>query len=124
MRDLLATPACIESMPSGRAGRAHRDPACPLFPGRVDLLPPSRARGRGAPAPQAAGDAVVFRLSGLERVGAPASSATLARAQARTSCSRSLPGLPFGISLPLRDRPHRRARLAFAGTNATFSALG
>jgi len=124
VRDLLSTPACIASMPSDVRVALTATPRVLLFPGRIDLLPPAGRAAEVRLRPVAAGNAVLFRLSGVELGGAAASNATLARAQAQTSCSRSLAGLPFGISLVSATARTGALELAFTGANATFTALG
>lgn len=124
VRDLLATPACVESLPADLRASLTTVPRVLILPGRVDLLPP---RGRAAEArlrPQAAAGTLVFHLSGLERNGAETSAAALAQASSRVDCSRRLPDLPFGISLASASAGSGTLALSFTGTNATFSALG
>jgi hypothetical protein len=124
VRDLLATGSCIGSLPASVLAALTRTPRVALFPGRVDLLPP---RGRATEVrlrPLAAGGSVRFVLIGLELAGAPSSAAQLAAVRAQTRCSRTLTDLPFGISLVSARAGSGTLELAFAGTGASFSAVG
>jgi LmeA-like phospholipid-binding len=124
VRDLLATPGCIESLPADVRTALTPTPRVLLFPGRVDLLPPAGRAVEVRLRPAAAHARVVFHLRAIERGGAEASAPTLAAARAQTNCSRSLPSLPFGISLVSATARGGALALAFAGTDARFSALG
>jgi len=124
VRDLLATPACIDSLPSPLRAALTASPRVLVLPGRVDVLPPAGRSVELQLHPQARGNAVVFRPSGLELGGAPAPPATLAQVRAQTNCARSLRQLPFAISLVSARADSGAVALAFAGTNATFSPLG
>jgi len=124
VRDLLATPSCVGSLPATVLAALTPTPRVALFPGRVDLLPP---RGRATEvrlAPLAAGTSVRFAVIGLELAGAPSSAAQLAAVRAQTRCSRTLTDLPFGISLVSARAGSGTLELAFAGTGASFSAVG
>lgn len=124
VRDLLATAACVGSLPANVLAALTRTPRVALFPGRVDLLPP---RGRATEVrlrPLAAGTSVRFVVIGLELAGAPSSAAQLAAVSAQTRCSRTLTDLPFGISLVSARAGLGTLELAFAGTGASFSAVG
>jgi hypothetical protein len=124
VRDLLATAACVGSLPANVLAALTRTPRVALFPGRVDLLPP---RGRATEVrlrPLAAGTSVRFVVIGLELAGAPSSAAQLAAVRAQTRCSRTLTDLPFGISLVSARAGLGTLELAFAGTGASFSAVG
>jgi hypothetical protein len=124
VRDLLATAACVGSLPAPVLAALTRTPRVALFPGRVDLLPP---RGRATEVrlrPLAAGTSVRFAVIGLELAGAPSSAAQLAAVRAQTRCSRTLTDLPFGISLVSARAGLGTLELAFAGTGASFSAVG
>ena len=124
VRDLLAVPGCIESLPAAVRSALTSSPRVLLFPGRVDVLPPAGRAAEVRLRPAAARASIVFALSGIEIGGTPASAATVAQARAQTDCSRSLPGLPFGIALVSATARSGALALAFAGTDARFSALG
>ncbi|MGH2851523.1 MAG: LmeA family phospholipid-binding protein [Solirubrobacteraceae bacterium] len=117
---LLATPACAGTLPADVRAALTTSPRVYLFPGRVDLLPP---RGRAVEArlrPQASGGRLVFALDGLDRAGVAEPVTTLAQ----VSCARSLPNLPFDMRLTSASAQTGVLDLGFAGTNASFSALG
>jgi hypothetical protein len=124
VRDLLATAACVESLPPAVISALTSSPRVEIFPGRVDLLAP---RGRAAEVrfrPHAAGSSVDFAVIGLEQAGAPVSAETLAGVRARTHCSRALDASPFGVSLVSARAVAGALELSFAGSDASFSALG
>ena len=124
VRDLLATPACIDSLPASLVPALTRSPRVVIFPGRIDLLPP---RGRAAEArlrPYAAGATVRFALTGLDLGGRAVSAGALSSARSAVRCSRTLGGLPFGVSLKSALAGAGTLELAFAGRGASFSALG
>ncbi len=124
VRELLATPACIDALPQGVLAALTRSPRVDLFAGRIDLLPP---RGRAAEVrlrAYASGASVRFAIIGLDQGGAPMSAAQLASARAGTRCSRALSNLPFGVSLVSASAAPGALELAFAGSGASFSALG
>jgi hypothetical protein len=117
---LLATPACAGTVPADVRAALTTRPRVYLFPGRVDLLPPQGRAVEVRLRPQAIGGRLVFALDGLERVGVTEPVTTLAQ----VSCARSLPHLPFGVRLTSASAQTGMLDLAFAGTNASFSALG
>ncbi len=124
VRELLATPSCVDALPAAERALLTRNPRVKVFPGRIDLLPP---RGRGAEvrlAPYASGSSVEFAITAVEVDGAPVSAAELGAARAGTHCSRSLSDLPFGVSLVSAHAGTGVLDLAFSGTDASFSALG
>ena len=124
VRLLLATPTCVEALPASLRRPLSAVPRVYVFPGRIDLLPP---RGRSVEvrlAPLARAGSLVFVISAVDRRGVPASAATLALIRRRTQCSRSLPNLPFGVSLASATAATGALELAFTGTNASFSAIG
>ena len=122
--DMLATPACLKSLPAAvRSGLTSR-PRVEIFPGRVDLLPP---RGRAAEVrlrPYAAGSSVRFAISSIELRGAPAPAAAVREARTGASCSRDLSNLPFAVGLVSARATSGALALAFGGRGASFSALG
>jgi hypothetical protein len=124
VRDLLATAACVGSLPANVLAALTRTPRVALFPGRVDLLPPGGRATEVRLRPLAAGTSVRFVVIGLELAGAPSSAAQLAAVRAQTRCSRTLTDLPFGISLVSARAGLGTLELAFAGTGASFSAVG
>ena len=124
VRDLLATPSCVGSLPANVLAALTPTPRVALFAGRIDLLPP---RGRAAEVrlrPLAAGNSVRFTPIGLELAGVPSSAAQLDALRAQTRCSRTLSDLPFGISLSSAQADPGALELSFAGTGASFSAVG
>jgi hypothetical protein len=124
VRDLLATPSCVGSLPANVLAALTRTPRVAVFPGRIDLLPP---RGRATEvrlAPVAVGASVRFALIGLELAGAPSSAVELAAVRAETRCSRTLTDLPFGVSLRSAQARWGALELTFAGSGASFSAVG
>jgi len=124
VRDLLATPSCVESMPPGVLAALTRSPYVAIFPGRVDLLPPHGRAAEVRMRPWVAGDSVRFTITGLDLAGAPVSTAALAGARAQTFCHRSLGPLPFGISLRAASAATGALDLVFTGAGASFSPLG
>jgi hypothetical protein len=124
VRDLLASAGCMDALPAGVLAGLTRSPRVDLFPGRVDVLPP---RGRSAEVvlrPSAAGANVRFALTAVERYGQPLSVAQVALVRANTRCERALGALPFGVSLVSATAARGSLILGFAGSGASFSALG
>jgi hypothetical protein len=124
VRELIATPACIDSLPHGIRAALTARPRIDLFPGRIDVLPP---RGRGVEVrlrPYASPSSVQFAIAGLDLAGAPVSHAQLHAARAQARCSRALRNLPFGVSLVSARATTGALDLAFRGSNASFSAIG
>jgi len=124
VRDLLATPACIDSLPASLLPALTHSPRVVLLPGRIDLLPP---RGRAAEArlrPYVSGTTLRFALTGLELGGREVSAGALSSARSAVRCSRTLGALPFGVSLTSALAGAGTLQLAFAGRDASFSALG
>jgi hypothetical protein len=124
VRDLIATAACAGSLPADVRAALTPDPRVLLVHGRVELLPPAGRAVEVRLIPAAAGDRIVFGLAGLERDGAPAATAALLSAQAPLRCGRTLTSLPFDVLLVSAHVRDGALRLAFAGTDAEFSALG
>jgi len=124
VRDLLATPACVDSLPKGMSAVLTRNPRVDLFSGRIDLLPP---RGRAVEVrlrPYTSGGTLRFAMLALEQAGAPVSGAQLALARVAMHCSRALADLPFGVSLVSASAGPGALTLGFAGAGESFSALG
>lgn len=124
VRDLLATPACVGSLPANVLAALTRTPRVALFPGRIDLLPPHGRAAEVRLRPLAARTSVRFTLIGLELAGAPSSPAQLDAVRAQTRCSRTLSDLPFGISLRSAQAARGALELTFAGAGESFSAVG
>jgi hypothetical protein len=124
VRALLATPSCVGSLPANVLAALTRTPRVAVFPGRVDLLPPHGRATEVRLRPLAVGESVRFGLIGLELAGAPSSASQLAAVAAETHCSRTLADLPFGISLVSARAGWGVLELAFAGSGASFSAVG
>ena len=124
VRELLATPACIDSLPHGLLATLTRNPRVVLFPGRIDLLPPHGRAAEVRLRPYASRTSIRFEISGLELAGVPVSATALAAARQGTSCSRALSDLPFGVSLVSASARAGALELGFAGRDASFSALG
>jgi hypothetical protein len=119
VRDLLASPSCLEVLPPAERAALGGRPRVDIFPGRIDLLP---AGGRAAEvrlAPAVAGAGIIFTVSALERAGAPAPLPVPA-----PSCTRALPGLPFGVTPRSATATSGALVIAFAASNVTFSAIG
>jgi hypothetical protein len=124
VRDLLATPACIDTLPRSLLEGLTRNPRVDLLPGRIDLLGP---RGRSFEvrlAPRASGIVLRFEVIALVQDGVSASGAQLAAVRDGTTCSRSLSALPFGVTLESASVGSGDLELEFAGSDASFSALG
>jgi hypothetical protein len=124
VRDLLATPACVDSLPQGMLAGLTRNPRVDLFPGRIDLLPPHGRAVEVRLRPYVSGASLRFTIIGLEQDGDPLDAAQLALARGDTRCSRTLGDLPFGVSLVSATAGAGAVELAFAGSGASFSALG
>jgi hypothetical protein len=124
VRDLLATPACVDSLPQGLLAGLTRTPRVDLFPGRIDLLPPHGRAVEVRLRPYASGANLRFAIIGLEQDGVPVDAAQLALARGDTRCSRTLGDLPFGVSLVSATAGAGVLELDFAGSGASFSALG
>jgi hypothetical protein len=124
VRDLLATPTCIDSLPASLRAALTASPRVLIFPGRVDVLPPAGRAVELRLRPVAERGAVAFRATGLDVGGAPASASELGQVRAQTDCTRSLRQLPFDLSLVSASADAGTLALGFAGTGATFSALG
>jgi len=123
VRDLLATAGCVRSLPVDLATALTAHPRVDVFPGRIDLLPPSGRAVEVRMRPAAAPTEVSFTVIGLSRGGAPVASAAIAPAPG-SRCARSLPNLPFGVSLRSATAASGALELSFVGSNASFSALG
>jgi hypothetical protein len=117
---LLATRQCAGTFPLDVRAALTTRPRVYVFPGRVDLLPPSGRAVEVRLVPRAIGGRLVFAVDGLDRAGVAEPVTTLAQ----VSCVRSLPDLPFGVRLTSASAQAGVLDLAFAGTNASFSALG
>jgi hypothetical protein len=117
---LLATRRCAGTFPADVRAALTPRPRVYVFPGRIDLLPPSGRAVEVRLAPRASGGRLVFAVDGLERAGVAAPVTTLAQ----VSCVRALPDLPFDARLTSASAQTGVLDLAFAGTNASFSALG
>ncbi len=124
VRDLLATAACVDSLPQGMLARLTRTPRVDLFPGRIDLLPPQGRAVEVRLRPYVSGASLRFTIIGLEQDGYPVDAAQLALARGDTRCSRTLRDSPFGVSLVSATAGAGALELAFAGSGASFSALG
>jgi hypothetical protein len=124
VRDLLATRACIDALPRSVLEGLTLDPRVDLLPGRIDLLPPHGRSFEVRLRPQASGSALRFEIIALVEAGVNASSAQLAAVRDATTCSRTLGALPFGVTLGSASVGSGDLELAFAGSDASFSALG
>jgi len=124
VRDLLATPTCMDSLPADQRAALTRRPRVLILAGRIDVLPPSGRSIELRLRPAAAGNVLVFRLSALELSGARAPAGELALVRSRVSCSRALARLPFRMTLVSASARSGTLALAFAATNAAFSAFG
>ena len=109
VRDLLATPACVGSLPANVLEALTRTPRVALFPGRIRPPPPHGRATEVRLRPLAAGTSVRFTLIGLELAGARSSAAQLTAVRAQTRCSRTLSDLPFGLSLRSAQAPPGRS---------------
>ena len=121
---LLATPACAQSMPAAVRTGLTAAPRVAIFPGRVDLLPPSGRAAEVQLRPYAAGSSLRFAISAIDVAGAPVSTTQLDAARAGASCARALANLPFGVSLVGARAGGGVLALTFAGRGASFSAIG
>jgi hypothetical protein len=117
---LLAARACAGALPADVRAALTSRPRVYLFPGRVDLLPPQGRAVEVRLRPLASGGRLVFVVDGLERAGLSEPVTTLAA----VSCVRALSGLPFDVRLTSASAGTGVLDLAFAGANASFSALG
>jgi DUF2993 family protein len=124
VRDLLATRACLDALPRSALEGLTANPRVDLFPGRIDLLGPHGRSFEVRLAPHASGNALRFEIVALVQDGVSASSAQLAAVRDATTCSRSLGALPFGVTLESARVRSGDLELAFAGSDASFSALG
>jgi hypothetical protein len=122
LRGLLATRACVDSLPASVLEGLSGAPRIVVLPGRVDLLPPVGRAVELRLDPYAAGSTVRFALSALELDGAPAPQAELEQVRASIDCSRTLSDLPFGVALVSAKATDGALALAFSGTGASFSA--
>jgi hypothetical protein len=121
---MLATPACIESLPASVVGGLTDHPRVLIFADHISVLPPSGRAAELRLAPAAIDGSIEFRLIGLIDGGANVSSATLDSVAASVTCSRSVADLPFNLRLvSARARP-AALRLGFSAGSASFSALG
>ena len=124
VRDLIATSACVRSLPAAVAAALTTHPRVDILPGRIDVLPPSGRAVEVRLRPAAVATQVSFVLIGAQRDGVPIASAALASAAVLAGCARSLPNLPFGISLRSATAAQGALWLAFAGRGVSFSAIG
>jgi len=122
--DMLATAACVGSLPAPLRAALTPAPRIVILPGRIDLLPPAGRAVELRLTPSATGAVVAFALAGLDRGGAPATAGELAALRSQVNCARVLPNLPFGITLRSATAVRGALVLALAGRGASFSALG
>ncbi len=69
VRDMVDTPACLGSLPPGVRDALTSAPRVLIFPGRIDLLPPSGRATEVRLRPAATRRAVVLEPSGVEQDG-------------------------------------------------------
>jgi len=121
---MLATRACAQSLPADVRAGLTAAPRVAIFPGRVDLLPPSGRAAEVQLRPYASGSDLRFEISAVELGGAPAPAAALLAARTGSRCERTLSDLPFGVSLVSARAVDGSLALSFAGRDASFSAIG
>jgi LmeA-like phospholipid-binding len=121
---MLATPACIESLPASVVGGLTDQPRVLIFANHISVLPPSGRAAELRLSPAAIDGSIDFRLIGLIEDGENVSSASLDSVAASVTCTRSAADLPFNLRLvSARARPGV-LRLGFSAGSASFSALG
>lgn len=122
VRDLLATPACVESLPAGLAAGLTLRPRVMIFPGHVSLL---GARGRVWELrlrPLARDGDLVFAVVGAREDGRSLAGGSLQAVAAALDCRRDLGALPFGVRLAGAGAVNGSVTLDFVARNASFSA--
>jgi hypothetical protein len=124
VRDLLATPSCIASLPAGVLGALTTRPRVAIHTGQIDLLPP---RGRAVElrlVPRGVSGAVYFALAGLDIAGRRAAPGELAAVGSHAACVHGLGSLPFGLHLQhVAAEPHN-LEIELVARGSSFSALG
>jgi hypothetical protein len=122
--DLLATPACIESLPASVLEGLTGHPRLKIFRNHISVLPPSGRVAELRFAPAARANTIVFRLIGLVDSGATSSTATLDSVAAGVTCARTAENLPLNLRLvSARARPGKLL-LGFSAPSASFSGIG
>jgi hypothetical protein len=123
VRALLASRGCVRALPSAVAAVLTATPRVLIFPGRIDLLPPS---GRGAEVrlrPTALGNTIAFGVIAAFVDGRPLPSAGLARSPSQTTCVRTLGALPFGAVLRSATAEAGALGLQLSARRVSFSAI-
>jgi LmeA-like phospholipid-binding len=121
---MLATPACIESLPASVVGALTDHPRVRIVANHISVLPPSGRAAELRLAPAAIDGSIDFRLIGLIDDGEGVSSATLASVAASVTCTRGVEDLPFNLRLINARARSGVLRLGFSAGSASFSALG
>jgi hypothetical protein len=121
VRDLLATPACVNSLAPDLLRVLCERPRVAISAGHVTLRPPHGDAVVLALFPAAVGHTIYFHVTGLVVDGTRAARATLDSVAASVNCARTVTDLPFGLALQgVSAKPHT-LELDFGASNASFS---
>jgi hypothetical protein len=122
VRDLLATPTCVGSLPPGVLDGLTEQPRVKIAPGHIALLPPHGSAVDLHLFPAVAGGAIIFHATSLSLDGKRAPAATLTAAAGAINCARTVQNLPFNLQLKSTSTTPGLLDVQFAATNASFSA--
>ena len=111
----------MQALPADLRSALTATPRVLLFPGRIDLLPPSGRRTEVRLRPLARPGGLAFAVIGIERAGV---SAPVNTASAPLLCVRTLGSLPFGASVASVAASTGMLDVRLRATGASFSALG
>jgi hypothetical protein len=121
VRELLASPSCVDALPEDLRNALTATPRVLLFPGRIDLLPPSGGRTEVRLLPLARPSGLAFAVIGIERAGVRSA---VSAVSAPVLCVRTLGSLPFGATVASVAAGAGTLDVRLHATGASFSALG
>ena len=119
--ELLASPSCTDALPADLRRALTATPRVLLFPGRIDLLPPSGRRTEVRLRPLALPSGLAFAVIGIERAGVRSA---VSAVSAPVLCERTLGSLPFGASVASVAATAGTLDVRLHATGASFSPLG
>ncbi len=121
VRDLLATPACVNSLAPYLLTVLSERPRVTISTGHITLLPPHGDAVALRLFPAAVGNTLYFHVTRLVVNGTRAATATLDSVAARVNCTRTLTNLPFGLVLQGVSAKPDTLELDLGASNASFS---
>ena len=121
VRELLSGPSCTAALPADVRAALTATPRVLLFPGRIDLLPPTGRRAEIRLRPVARDGGLAFAVIAVERDGV---ASAVSAVSAPLLCARTLGSLPFGASVASVAATAGALDVRLRATGASFSALG